>query len=174
MKLLGSKTACLLFAMMSACVAQAAGGKPVIIDKTDQMLRAYEGGKLVFQTRISTGKRGKETPDGHYHAESKSRMHYSRLYKNAPMPYSVEFSGNYFIHGFSSVPDVPASHGCIRLPLDGGNPARWFYNWVDTGTPILVTGQWPGRRPRGLRQETIMPAVPLMPERRGSRISRNP
>jgi lipoprotein-anchoring transpeptidase ErfK/SrfK len=37
------------------------------------------------------------------------------------------------------VPDYPASHGCIRLPLDGGNPARFFYEWIDRGTPVKVT-----------------------------------
>lgn len=156
----------LLAVLLSASPAFAArsgsGGKRVVIDKTNQMLRAYEGEQLVFQSKVSTGKEGKETPSGHYRAQSKSLMHYSRLYDNAPMPYSVEFSGNYFIHGFSSVPDRPASHGCIRLPLDNGNPARWFYNWVSPGTPIRVTGTWPGVRPRSrdvLDTVTIMPGV---------------
>lgn len=57
------------------------------------------------------------------------------------MPYSVNYSGNYFIHGFSSVPDYPASHGCIRMPLDA---APEFYKWVSPGTPITVTGKWAG------------------------------
>lgn len=118
------------------------GPKHVVIDKSLQMLRAYEGNRVVMETRISTGKRGKETPNGHFQAESKSLMHHSRLYGNAPMPYSVQFAGNYFIHGFSSVPGRPASHGCIRVPLTGDNPARKFYNWVDTGTPVDIVGAW--------------------------------
>ena len=69
-------------------------------------------------------------------------MHYSRLYDNAPMPFSVQFHGNYFIHGFSEVPAWPASHGCIRVPMDGENPAQKFYDWVEVGTPIKVTGDW--------------------------------
>ena len=44
-----------------------------------------------------------------------------------------------FVHGFTSVPYYPASHGCIRLPLTGGNPAKFFYEWTDTGTPVKVT-----------------------------------
>jgi lipoprotein-anchoring transpeptidase ErfK/SrfK len=62
------------------------------------------------------------------------------------MPYSVRFHGNYYLHGFSVVPDYPASHGCIRLPLREGdfNPARQFYEWVRIGTPIRVAGQWRG------------------------------
>lgn len=119
--------------------------KRVEIDKTTQMLRAYEAGKLVFESRVSTGKRGKRTPSGNFTAGVKLRMHYSRLYDNAPMPFSVQVKGNYFIHGYKHVPERPASHGCIRLPLDGDNPARWFFEWVEPGTPISITGEWDGK-----------------------------
>jgi lipoprotein-anchoring transpeptidase ErfK/SrfK len=115
--------------------------KRVEIDKTHQVLRAYEGDQLVFQSRVSTG-RGNSTPNGSYHVQGKQLMHYSRLYENAPMPFSVQVSGHYFIHGFSSVPDHPASHGCIRLPLTGGNPAKVFYEWVELGTPVEIMGRW--------------------------------
>ena len=113
------------------------GPKRVVVDKSQQVLRAYEGNRVVLQTRISSGRRGRETPNGSFRAQSKSLMHYSRLYDNAPMPYSVQFAGNYFIHGFSSVPNYPASHGCIRVPL---GPAQQFYNWVDYGTPVRIVG----------------------------------
>lgn len=65
-------------------------------------------------------------------------MHYSSLYHNAPMPWSVQIYGHVFIHGFTSVPNYPASHGCIRLPLNEGNPARFFYEWIDNGSPVSV------------------------------------
>jgi lipoprotein-anchoring transpeptidase ErfK/SrfK len=61
------------------------------------------------------------------------------------MPWSVQVNGNYFIHGFTSVPDRPASHGCIRLPLTGDNPAKRFFDWVAPGTPIEITGDWAGK-----------------------------
>lgn len=125
------------------------GRKRVVIDKTDQVLRGYDGKKLVFQSRISTGKEGRRTPNGSFHAEMKTRMHHSSLYDNAPMPYSVQFSGNYFIHGYDIVPFYPASHGCIRLPLNDGrrDPAKLFYDWVKVGTPIRVTGHWQPEAP---------------------------
>lgn len=126
-------------------VQAAAGGKSVVIDKGTQTLRAYENGHLVFQTRVSTGKAGRETPNGHFTAGGKQRMHHSSLYENAPMPYSVPFNGNYFIHGFSSVPSYPASHGCVRVPLDS---APTFFNWVSAGTPISVVGSWKGGPPQ--------------------------
>lgn len=116
--------------------------KRVEIDKTLQVLRAYEGDRLVLQSRVSTGK-GNSTPSGSYHVEGKQRMHYSRRYDNAPMPYSVQVSGHYFIHGFSYVPDRPVSHGCIRVPLTNGNSAKAFYDWVELGTPVEIMGRWP-------------------------------
>ncbi len=124
--------------------------KRVVIDKTTQMLRAYEGGRVVIESRVSTGKMGRRTPSGNFTAEEKHRMHRSRLYHNAPMPWSVQVNGNIFIHGFTSVPDRPASHGCIRIPLAGDNPAKRFFDWVEIGTPVEITGEWAGKpRPPG-------------------------
>jgi lipoprotein-anchoring transpeptidase ErfK/SrfK len=123
----------------------AGGEKKVVIDKTTQTLRAYEGEQVIIESRVSTGKMGKRTPSGKFKAGYKEQMHYSRLYDNAPMPWSVQVNGNYFIHGFSSVPDRPASHGCIRMPLNGDNPAKRFYEWVETGTPIQIAGEWAGK-----------------------------
>ena len=128
-------------AIIIASPAAQGGSKRVIVDKTNQELRAYDSGYLVFRTNISTGKRGKETPNGHFHAQGKSLLHYSTLYENAPMPYSVQVNSNYFIHGFSEVPSWPASHGCIRLPVDS---AREFYYWVKPGTRIDIVGHWTG------------------------------
>lgn len=103
-----------------------------------QQLRGWQGARLVLQTHISSG-RDNRTPAGSFTAGPfRQRMHYSKLYHNAPMPWSVQIYGNVFIHGFTSVPDYPASHGCIRVPLDGGNPAKFFYEWIDNGSPVQV------------------------------------
>lgn len=122
------------------------GPKRVVIDKTTQTLSAYEGDVLILQTRVSTGRMGRRTPAGNFKAGYKERMHYSSLYDNAPMPWSIQVSGNYFIHGYSSVPNRPASHGCIRLPLTGDNPARRLFEWIERGTPIAITGEWAGNK----------------------------
>lgn len=114
------------------------GPKQVEVNLAEQRLRAWEGERLVLETKISSGKNGR-TPAGEFVAGPyKAQMHRSSLYNDAPMPWSVQINGNIFIHGFTSVPDYPASHGCIRMPLNGGNPARWFYEWVDRGTPVVV------------------------------------
>lgn len=112
--------------------------KQVEVSLAQQELRAWQGARLVLQTHISSGRNGR-TPAGIFTAGPfRSRMHRSSLYHNAPMPWSVQINGNVFIHGFTEVPDYPASHGCIRVPLDRGNPAKFFFEWVDNGTPVVV------------------------------------
>ncbi|RYZ91721.1 MAG: hypothetical protein EOP06_06305 [Proteobacteria bacterium] len=117
------------------------GEKRVVIDKSCQELRAVQGSRVVLKTPVSTGRLGHRTPNGTFAAGPyKARMHYSSLYDDAPMPYSVQIDGDIFVHGYSSVPNVPASHGCIRMPLDGA--ARFFYEWVEVGTPVEIVGTW--------------------------------
>ena len=112
------------------------------INLKEQRMRAWQGERLVLDTNISSGKRGR-TPSGSYTAGPyKARRHYSSRYNNAYMPYSVQVTGHIFIHGFKDVPKYPASHGCIRVPyLTNGNPARFFYEWIDKGTPIEIVRQ---------------------------------
>lgn len=114
------------------------GSKKAEVNLATQRLRAWQGARLVLDSRISSG-RGRSTPAGNFTAGPyKARRHYSSRYDNAPMPWSVQVTGHIFIHGFTSVPSYPASHGCIRLPLSEGNPARFFYEWIDRGIPIRI------------------------------------
>lgn len=126
--------------------------KRVIVDKAEQMLTAFEGERIVMQTKVSTGRSGWRTPSGEFHVGFKERMHYSHLFDNAPMPWSVQVNGNIFIHGFSYVPDFPASHGCIRVPTNGDNPAKRFFEWVEPGTPVTVMGEW-APKPRVVKKK---------------------
>lgn len=121
-----------------------AGAKRVEVNQGEQRLRAWQGERLVLVAPVSTGRRGYRTPNGHFRAGPlKAPMLISRRYNNAPMPWSVQVRGDVLIHGSASVPRRPASHGCVRLPLSGGNPARWFYEWVCPGTPISIGRGWP-------------------------------
>ena len=138
--------------------------KRVEVDLANQRLRAYQGARLVLDSSISTGREGKKTPSGEFKAGPvKSRMHRSRLYHNAPMPWSVQVHENIFIHGFRKVPRRPSSHGCIRLPLTGANPAKWFYNWIDLGTPVSIKGHWPAAASVPA-EESPPPAHPFLPK----------
>src|SRR5436853_1015303 len=138
--------------------------KRVEVDLANQHLRAYQGARLVLDSPISSAREGKKTPPGEFKAGPiKSRMHRSRLYHNAPMPWSVQVHENLFIHGFRKVPRRPASHGCIRLPLTGPNPAKWFYNWIDLGTLISIKGHWPAAASVPA-EESPPPAHPFLPK----------
>lgn len=119
-----------------------AGQKRVFINKKAQTLIAYQGQRTVMRSHVSTGRAGQETPLGIFRAQGKEKMHRSRLYHNAPMPWAVHIVGNIFVHGFKSTPSNGSS-GCIRLPLTGSNPARWFYYWTEVGTPVTISGKWP-------------------------------
>jgi lipoprotein-anchoring transpeptidase ErfK/SrfK len=64
-----------------------------------------------------------------------------RFYSKTPgtnshgMVYSSYFIGGYAIHGYASVPNYPASHGCLRVPIPN---AVSIYNWIDLGDPIYT------------------------------------
>ena len=61
---------------------------------------------------ITSGRSGYRTPVGTFRVLSKERVHLSRAFDNAPMPYSVFFiPGIAFHQGSLSV----TSHGCIHL-----------------------------------------------------------
>lgn len=120
----------------------------VAISIDQQRMRGWQGRRLVFETNVSTGRTGYATPQGLFTAGPiKARMLISRRYDDAPMPWSVQVQGDVLVHGSASVPRRPASHGCIRVPLTGQNPARWFYNWVHVGTPIHIGDGWPEEWP---------------------------
>jgi lipoprotein-anchoring transpeptidase ErfK/SrfK len=61
---------------------------------------------------ITSGRPGYRTPVGTFRVLAKERVHLSRAFDNAPMPYSVFFiPGIAFHQGSLSV----TSHGCIHL-----------------------------------------------------------
>jgi lipoprotein-anchoring transpeptidase ErfK/SrfK len=45
------------------------------------------------------------------------------------------FIGGYAIHGYVSVPNYNASHGCLRVPLMS---ARTIYDWLRVGDVVWV------------------------------------
>lgn len=120
--------------------------KRVAINLRRQRMRAWEGDRLVLDTRISSGRKSKPTPKGRFTAGPlKARMLISHKYDDAEMPWAVQVVGDVCIHGFPSVPPRAASHGCVRVPLTGRNPARWFWRWITVGTPIRIADRWPVR-----------------------------
>jgi hypothetical protein len=95
-----------------------------------QLLALADGSKVRYILPISSGKPSTPTVIGNF-----------RIYRRAPgylpdgMYYSSFFTGGYAIHGYNPAPDYPASHGCMRLPIqDAIFVYNWltFGNWVDT------------------------------------------
>lgn len=108
-------------------IAPAAAAVVAKIDLSKQRMRVYVEGELAYVWPVSTARRGFVTPTGSYTPKALRRMHYSRKYDNAPMPYAVFFRGGYAVHGTTAVRRLgrPASHGCVRLAT--GNAQTLFY-----------------------------------------------
>jgi len=109
------------------------------IDLSQQRLRAWEGKKLVYSFRVSTGKRATPTPVGRYRINSKYRINRmrGRGYDIPDVPYAMYFYQGYAIHGayWHNRFGTPVSHGCINLPVQ---QARKLYNWTKPGTLVIV------------------------------------
>ncbi|HWM55618.1 MAG TPA: L,D-transpeptidase [Solirubrobacterales bacterium] len=74
-----------------------------------QVLVFAEGDKAVAIYPISSGKSSTPTVTGHFQF-----IRTEPGYNSHGMYYSWYFYGGYAVHGYESVPDYPASHGCLR------------------------------------------------------------
>jgi D-alanyl-D-alanine carboxypeptidase len=79
------------------------------------------------------------TPSGQYSIRTREENHFSSI-GHVFMPYSMQFYGNYFVHGWPYYADgtpVPASYsgGCIRLSTED---AKKVYDFASVGTELYV------------------------------------
>ena len=114
-------------ALMSTCVlagtavAENARTLQIIVSKDKQSLAVYDGDKVVATSKVSTGKEGHDTPTGIFSILDKKKYHESNIYSNAPMPWMQRLTwSGIALHESSSVPNYPASHGCVCLPAKFG------------------------------------------------------
>ena len=111
-------------------------------DLSAMLVKVYKSGILLLEVPINTkGKEGSwwETPAGIYKINNKEKDHFSSM-GHVWMPWSMNFQGNFFIHGKTYYPDgTPTSAqftgGCIRLSTED---AQKVFNDVEIGTPVLV------------------------------------
>jgi lipoprotein-anchoring transpeptidase ErfK/SrfK len=89
-------------------------------------------GKPQWIFPVSSGKPSTPTIRGHFHFYRRTPG-----YNSLSMYYSVYFHGGYATHGYHSVPNYPASHGCLRSPIP---VAHFIYNWINLGDSIYVYG----------------------------------
>ena len=105
-------------------------GTHVEVDISRQVMAFIKKGKAVHVFHVSTGAPSSPTIQGKFHFYLRQPGYNGKM-----MYYSVYFSGNYATHGFSSVPNYNASHGCVRNPIPY---SVFIYNWVDLGMTIYV------------------------------------
>jgi len=93
-------------------------GVLIVISKPSQRMYVFKDGQPWRDSAVSTGKRGHTTPSGVFPILQKAVRHRSNLYSNAPMPFMQRLTwGGIAIHA-GDLPGYPASHGCIRLPME--------------------------------------------------------
>lgn len=147
-----------------------AGNCGYVVELDQQRVYLYHGSDLIAMSRLSSGRKSYRTETGTFKIGQKDLNHRSNLYGNFvatsgslivsdvtagfdPVPPEGRFQGSlmkYFQRfdrpgggstamGFHAgvVPTHPASHGCVRLP---SAMAKWFYQNVSKGTPIVVRG----------------------------------
>jgi lipoprotein-anchoring transpeptidase ErfK/SrfK len=109
----------------------------VVIDRMQQLMFVYKGDALVGVSSVSSGKKGKETPLGYWKVFRKQVKGFSRKYDNAPMPYMQMYDEKGIAFHGGKLPGYPASHGCVRLPLEF---AKKLYGLTTNGTEVVIEG----------------------------------
>ncbi len=144
--------------------ATPSAGKFIAADLVDMKLYLYEDGAEIAEYPIT--KKGRpgtawETPSGFYSVQTKEEEHFSSIGR-VYMPYSMQFYGNYFLHGHTYYPDgtptsATFSGGCIRL---GTEDAKKVFEFAEIGTKLFVYDSKQSDPPPPLALERIpMPPI---------------
>ena len=135
-----------LAAAASACLCAAAPALAeakvrIAVDLDAQTIHVEAKGQ-VYDWKVSSGKRGYETPAGKFGVLWMDKDHHSDEYEQAWMPNSIFFAPGFAIHGFAkSAWGRPVSHGCVRLPI--AKAAILFDLVKAEGADITITGYSP-------------------------------
>lgn len=148
----------------------AGGFKRVEVDLDRQVLFFYEQNNLDVILAVSTGNnqrfcsegwcRRAVTPTGSFTVYEKrtgwERGPLGRLYN------SQYFNGGIAIHGSTSIPAHPASHGCVRISM---NAAEWFPAKLSIGTPVyVVSADDPAPTPVGFNAAPVSTPTTIVPD----------
>ena len=117
--------------------------KLIVVDRETQMVTAFEGQKLVFSQRCSSGAGGTETPSGEFRTYHKGpAVHMTNqgdalenIYNLPGVPWCSFFTGaGHAFHGTYWHNDYgrPRSHGCVNLPSES---AKFLYRWSMPNVP---------------------------------------
>jgi hypothetical protein len=111
-------------------VVHPAAGEHLEAPLSKQVLVFAKGDEPFAIYPISSGKSSTPTVTGHF-----TFIRQEPGYNSHGMYYSFYFFGGYAVHGYESVPDYPASHGCIRTFI-ADQPE--IYNRINFGESIFV------------------------------------
>ena len=114
------------------------GPVTIIVSLATQRAHAYRNGVQIGVSTVSTGADGHETPTGVFTILQKDADHVSNLYANAPMPFMQRLTWDGIAMHAGNLPGFPASHGCIRLPLEF---AKLLYGITRIGMTVVITEQ---------------------------------
>jgi lipoprotein-anchoring transpeptidase ErfK/SrfK len=114
---------------------QAKASSAIIISLSAQELYLYQNSKVVFETKLSTGRKHLPTPRGYYQITEKDVYHTSSLY-HVSMPYFMRLDGEAFGIHYGCNPGYPASHGCIRV--GSMQAAKMLFRMTPSGTSVII------------------------------------
>ena len=95
---------------------EAEGPLIAVVSTGSQQIRVFDKNGMIAASKVSTGRKGYDTPEGVFSIIERKVEHNSNLYDDAEMPFMqrITWSGVALHQGV--VPGYRASHGCIRLP----------------------------------------------------------
>ena len=107
----------------------------IIVSVPEQRAYVYRNGVRIGASTVSTGKPGHETPTGVFSVLEKDQKHVSSTYQGAAMPYMERLTWDGIALHAGKLPGYPASHGCVRLPLEF---SRKLYDVTHSGTHVVI------------------------------------
>jgi lipoprotein-anchoring transpeptidase ErfK/SrfK len=136
-------------------------GQLILVNLTQQWLWAYDSGRLLMASPVTTGMPYLWTPQGTFPVRDRVRdtMFYSPWPPSSPWYYTPEHVNyalffrdkGFYIHDapwrryFGPGTEVPhtnpdgtqetGSHGCVNMPTPAG---QWLYNWAQLGATIVI------------------------------------
>ena len=133
----------------------------VYVDLGRQRATVYRNGVRIAVSTISSGKDGYETPTGVFTILEKDKDHRSRTYDDAPMPYQQRLTWKGVAMHAGNLPGFPASHGCVRLPMEF---AKKLFSVTPMGGTVVIAGghEDPVKRPAAGVLAPAMAGVPTL------------
>lgn len=108
----------------------------IVVSTNRQQLSVYDGDTVIATSKVSTGKSGHSTPTGIFSVLEKEIYHRSNIYSNSPMPFMQRLTwSGIALHESNSVPNYPASHGCVRMPKAF---AKKLYEMTQPGVHVVI------------------------------------